>query len=218
MDRCCKVGSTTATYDLRGPSGSEGVDDYLAARWVGVGEYDPTGYRTLADWFNRRVLRTVYLDHGRSATEVRVESEYRALTGDDDLRRREVLDDLATDGVDAEALLDALVSRSTMARHLKGCLDAEKSSAEAGSDWEREKIAYGRRTFRRSVDEAVTSLAGKGVLPGGDRAEVELPVRLSCPECATRVSLDAALRRGSVCEEHLGARTPDDGGRDSDTS
>lgn len=201
-DHCCKIGAATATYDLRAP-GDADVDEYLAARWTGAGDHSPVGYRALADWFNQRLLRTVYLDHDRSATEARVESEHDALRGEDDLRRREVRDDLAADGIDADALQDALVSRSTMARHLKTCLGVEKA-VDFGSDraWELDKVEHGRRTFRRSVTAAVRSLANKGRLAGGESAELELPVLLSCPYCATRVSLRTALDQGYVCADH----------------
>lgn len=201
-DHCCKIGAATATYDLRAP-GDGDVDEYLAARWTGADSHSAVGYRALADWFNQRLLRTVYLEHDRSATEARIESEYEALRGDDDLRRREVLDDLAADGIDAEALRGALVSRSTMARHLKSCLGLEKPS-EPRTDraWELDKIEHGRQAFRRSATEAVRSLANKGRLAGGATADLELPVLLSCHACATRVSLRTALDQGYVCADH----------------
>jgi len=210
-DACCKVGAAIDAYDLPVPEGAADLDEYLAARWTGTAGHQPVGYRTLADWFNERLLRTVYLAHDRSATETRIEGEYAALTGDDDFRREEVERDLEADGIDAGALGGALVSRSTMARHLRDCLGAEKpaSPPRAGRDWEREKVEYSRRVFREGVAEAVTSLSNKGTLPGGDRATVELPVLLSCPECATRVRLRTALERGYVCAEHLGTRDGD---------
>jgi len=206
-DHCCKVGAAVDGYDLPAAGASADVDEHLRARWLGEDGRPPVGYRRLADWFNQRILRTVYLRHDRSVTEARIESEYDALTGDDDLRRQEVLDDLAADGIDAERLRAALVSRSTMARHLKGCLGAEKEIEGSAGDWELDKVAHGQRVLRESATEAVASLANKGILPGGDGAEIEVPVLLTCSECATRVSLDAALERGYVCDDHLGGPT-----------
>lgn len=205
-DACCKVGVALAEYDLPVPPGASDIDDYLVDRWTGKGGHKATGYRPLTDWFNRRLLRTAYLENDRSATETRIESEYGALTGDDELRREEVIADLEDDGIDGESLSSSLVSRSTMARHLRECLGAEKSEVpgESGDGWELQKIDYGRNVFREGIVEALGSLSNKGRLPGADRAEIEIPVQLACPECATRVRLRTALRRGYVCADHLG--------------
>lgn len=210
VDACCKLGAAVEAYDLPVPDGAEDVDEYLAARWTGSDGREPVGYRALTDWFNERLLRTVYVNNDRSATEARIESEYEALVGDDDFRREEVLADLARDGIDGEALAGALISRSTMSRHLANCLGVEKETAPSRSgEWEREKVEHGRRAFAESVEAAVTSLSNKGRLPGGRDAEVELPVMLSCPDCAARVSLRTALSRGYICADHLGVREAD---------
>lgn len=206
---CCKVGAAVDEYDLPASGANEDVDEYLIARWIGEDDWPAVGYRTLTDWFNERVLRTVYLRHDRSVTDARIESEYAALTGDDDLRRREVLDDLRADGIDADRLREALVSRSTMARHLKRCLGAEKERRDGGGEsgnWECDKVAHGRRVLRRSASESVSSLANKGLLPEGDEAEIEIQVLLACPECATRVTFETAFERGYVCADHTGGR------------
>lgn len=216
-DACCKLGVAVDTYDLPVPADAEAVDDYLASRWTGADGREAVGYRALTDWFNERLLRTVYLSHDRSATEPRIESEYEALAGDDDFRRSAVIDDLERDGIDGEALADALVSRSTMSRHLTDCLGVEKEPGPSRSgEWELEKIEHGRRVFGESVESAVSSLANADRLPGGADAEVELPVMLSCPSCATRVSLQAALSRGYVCSDHLGGPPAGDARPDRD--
>jgi len=208
---CCKVGAVVERYDLTvAPSSADSVDDYLAARWTGEGSFGAVGYRQLAEWLNKRLLRKVYVEHDRHPTETRIDAEYATLTGDDEFRRAELVDDLDRDGIDGEAIRDAFVSRSTMARHLGGCLGVEKGRPDAGPDstWELDRLEYGRRQFGESVEAAVSSLAAKGRLPGGRAAEIELPVMLACPTCATRVPLATALRRGYICREHLGR--PDD--------
>lgn len=206
---CCKVGQVTDQYRLTVPGEmADEVDDYLAARWTGDGGFSAVGYRPLAVWFNKRLLRKVYVEHDRSPTETRIDAEYETLTGDDDLRRQELVDDLDRDGIDGDALLDAFVSRTTMARHLKDCLDVRKDRrrASAESTWELDRIGYGRQQFADSAAAAVSSLTNKGRLPGGTDAEIELPVMLACPDCATRVSLSTALQRGYICADHLGRR------------
>lgn len=206
VEACCKVGAAIEAYDLPVPPGSSSIDEHLVDRWTGADDRSSVGYRTLTDWFNRRLLRAAYLANDRSATETRIEGEYAALVGDDELRREEVIADLESDGIDGEALANTLVSRSTMSRHLTRCLGADKPSSSEASDgeWEREKIQHGRRVFQKGVSEALRSLSNKDVLPGADGAELELPVLLSCPDCATRIPLRTALDRGYVCADHLG--------------
>jgi len=194
------------------------VDEYLVARWQGTGDYQETGLRPLTDWFNRNLLKSVYAAHDRSATATRVESEYETLTGDDDIRKAEVLDDLRADGIDGESLVDDFVSASTLYRHFQDCLAEGKGSTDEspqdGSDWEREKVSYARQTVRTNVEEAVRSLENKSRVANASEADIEVPVFLSCPECSTKVRFEVALERGFVCREHLGEAQGDGAGTD----
>lgn len=199
----CKVDDAVEAYSLRAPgTDAESIHGYLVAKWTGRDGYRSVGYRKLADWFNRRLFRRVYDDHGRSTTGTRVDSEYEALTGDDDLVREEVINDLKADGIDAESLLEATVSPRTMHRHLTNCLDAEKAPREAETDWERESVERAREQLAEKVTKAASALASKAEFHGADEAEVEVRVYLSCPECATRVTFEAGRRQGYVCEAH----------------
>jgi hypothetical protein len=205
-DYCCKIGRAAAEHDLSPPDDDvDGLDGYLVARWRGEGGYEPTGVRDLTDWFNTYILREAYIAAGRRVTSARVESEYAALTGDD-ATAREVRDDLAQDGIDPEALTGSFTSRSTMARHLRNCLDATKDTSADG-DWERDSIAYSKQNAADHVAPVLSTLANKGRLPGADEASVSLQIDLSCPDCNRRVELDEALDRGYVCPEHLGRAT-----------
>lgn len=206
----CKVDYVTDRYSLDATVTRYGsLDERLSHRWVGADGAEPEGYRSLADWFNRHLLKTVYDERGRKTLGRRLESDYEALTGDDDLVREEVLDDLRDDGIDAGRLVDDMVSWSSMRRHLQECLDAEKPSDESATDWERESVAVAKDVVERKVDEALRSLETKGRLPGADRSDVELQVLLSCPECPTRIPFADAVERGFVCDDHLGIATPD---------
>lgn len=200
-DGGCKVDVVTDTYGL-GPPGDRyrSLDDYLLARWTGADGRDPVGYRTLADDFNRRVLEQVYADHGREVLAARLESDLETLTGDDGLRRGELVDALAADGVDADRLRRDLISWGTMANHLKQCLDGEKPQNTAETDWERRSIAIATDRAEVKIEEAVSALATKGQLP--TNAEVALQVQLGCAECQARVPFSIALDRGYICEAH----------------
>lgn len=198
----CKVDDVIREYDLAlGDDRAGTIDDHLLARWTGERGQEAQGYRTLTTWFNKRLLKRAYDRHGRSTMGTRLDSEYRALVGDDDIRRQEVLADLAADGLDGEALRDDMVSWSTMRHHLQGCLDGEKA-APSGGDWERESIEVVRGGAVERLRKVLRSLDSKGAIEGADDAEVEVLVRLTCPECPTRVTLAEALERGVVCEAH----------------
>lgn len=204
---CCKVGNVIEEYDLSGNETRGDLNNYLEARWLGEEDYPSAGLRTLAEWLNKRILKQVYTEHGRSTMETRITSEYDALTSEDDIERAEIIDDLAVDEIDGASLVDSFVSKSTVGRHLKNCLDCEKSvgkDSEAESNWEREKVNYSKETIEKNVTEAIQSLENKGRLPGGSIAVSEISVLLHCPECTTRVRFEDALARGYICEEHLG--------------
>jgi len=202
--RTCKVDRVVGAYDLDpARDGYDSVDDYLVARWTGDDGRAPAGYRRLAAWFNQRLIKHVYDRHGRETVGLRVEHEYEALTGDDELVRREVIDDLRADGIDAAALVQDLVSWSTLRHHLKGCLGAEKPTEPATTDWERESVRIARARTAEKVAAALRSLDAKGQLPNAERAEVSVQVQLSCPDCPVRVPLSEAVRRGYICREHL---------------
>ncbi|MFB6180106.1 MAG: rod-determining factor RdfA [Halorientalis sp.] len=200
----CKVDRTIDRYELSPPGGQfETLDAYLVARWTGETGGESVGYKGLTDWFNKRLLKHVYERHGRSTLGTRLDSEYDALTGDKELLRGEVVDDLAADGIDAETVQRDMVSWSTMRRHLKECLDAEKQTREATSDWEVQSVEIAKDRLETKTGEALRSLDSKDKLPEATKAAVDIQVKLSCPECPTRVPLEDALNRGYICETHF---------------
>lgn len=207
----CKVDRAVAAYGLTPTGAFDDLDGELVARWRGAGDREAQGYRSLTEWFNRRLLKQVYDANGRETVGTRVESDYRALRGDDRLLAEEVKDDLRGDGIDADAVADALVSWSTMRHHLKDCLGAEKatgtgSESESPSEWERESVAIAVDRAEEKLADAVRSLSGKGRLAGGAEASLSVEAYLSCPVCGVRRRFADALQRGAVCERHFDAR------------
>lgn len=199
----CKVDDAIEDYALSPPgTDPDSLDDYLVARWTGEDGYQAVGYRRLSDWFNRQILRQVYDRNGRSTTGTRIDSEYEALTGDDSLVREEVVSELAAVGIDAESIVDDMVSPKTLHRHLTGCLGAEKGAIEAETDWERESVKIAREQLERKVEKAAGSLASKGEIRDANAADIDIRIHLACPHCATRVPLEAARRQGYVCADH----------------
>lgn len=198
----CKVDRAIRDYGLDGTDPHhDSIHEGLLARWRGRGTHSEAGYRTLAAWFNKRLLRQVYVDHGRDTSGGRLDSDYEALTGEDDLLREELRESLRADGIDATAVESALVSYGTMRTHLLECLDGEKDSS-ATEPWEKESIRRATAFATEKVESAVSSLDTKGELDGVDSASVQVKVHIQCGECPTRVPLDVALERGYVCEQH----------------
>lgn len=200
---CCKVGDTIERRGLEtADPRHESLEEGLLARWLGRDGHAESGYRTVTEWFNKRLLRRVYTDRGREAVDARIDSDYEVLTGDDDLQRRYLLDDLEATGIDAEALRDDMVSWGTMRTHLNECLEGTKERPAARTEWERNSIEVARDVTTEKVEDALSSLATKGDLEGVDAATVDVQVYLRCDECPTRVSLERALDQGHVCRRH----------------
>lgn len=199
----CKVDDAVEEYGLTVPGAPDkAVDDHLLARWTGQDGQPPMGYRSLTEWFNKRLLKQVYDAESRAAIATRLDAEYDVLTGDDDLDRQELIRHLEANGIDASALLDDFVSWSTMRHHLKDCLDGEKERATDRSDWERDSIDAIRASSVARIEKVVRSLATKGTVPRADEARLSVDFQLTCPDCPTQVSLDRAVDRGYVCQTH----------------
>lgn len=201
-DTCCKVGEAIARYDLdERANEQETFNDRLIARWKGDGVGTAQGYRPLTEWFNKQLLKREYDRTGIEAAGTRIDRDYEAL-GDETLESEEVRDSLRSRGVDVERVEGSFVSWSTMQRHLKDCLGAEKEPQRARTNWERNSIEFARDQLESKVDDALSSLDSKGELQRASDAEVSITVELSCPECPLRVPLEQALERGYICEDH----------------
>jgi hypothetical protein len=199
----CKVDEVVDRYDLeRADPRYESLNEGLLHRWRGSDGRDAVGYRPLTEWFHKRLLRRVYDEHGRETLGERIEHEYRALTGDDEILREEVVESLAADDIDAAAIREDLVSWGTMRTHLQECLEGTKPSEPSSGDWERETVAMARSFATEKVEQAVSSLSSKNDLAGREDVSVAVEVQLACAHCPTRVPFEVALDRGYVCEDH----------------
>ena len=204
-EHCCKVDRVRATHDILPPSRVNGdLDAYLVDRWTGEGEAEPAGVRTLAEWFNKQVLKTIYRTHGRSDSSVRIDSDYEALRGNGvpDHERAELLSELGDDGIDGEATTTQFIGKSTMSRHLTECLDATKEIPKSETEWEIGRIRIATNTYRSHPESALQLLGNKDRISGVDEASLQIQSYLSCPECPSRVSLEQAYEQGYVCVDH----------------
>jgi hypothetical protein len=199
----CKVDEVISRYDLdTADPRYESLDEGLLTRWTGTDGRDAMGYRTLTEWFNKRLLRRVYDRHGREMLGDRIDHDYKTLTSDDDLVREDAIADLEADGIDGEAVRNDMVSWGTMRTHLQECLGGTKAQPTSSSDWERETVAMAQSFATDKVESALSSLSTKGRLAGVEESTVAVQIQLQCDHCPTRVPFDVALERGYVCEQH----------------
>ncbi|ELZ02209.1 rod-determining factor RdfA [Natrialba aegyptia] len=199
----CKIDSLIERHGLTVPdAGHESVDEYLVARWTGSDGRSADGYKALTEWFNKRLLKRLYEVHGRDTVSVHIDREYEVITGDADIQRDELAADLATDGLDIDNITDEMVSWSTMRHHLKGCLEAEKETTPAKTDWEANTVQMARERTVEKARSVLSSLASKERLRDAEQAEVDVQVKLSCPDCSVRVPFEDAVERGYVCDAH----------------
>ena len=205
MVECCKVGMAIDKYELKHDVVTGDINEYLLARWNGHNEFPETGLRALTDYFNQKILKKVYTENNRRTVETQIESDYEALTGDDEIAKEEIIADLETDGIDGQQLADDFISTSTLYRHFNGCLEAEKESSQDSSDsnWEAESIQYALNNALENSLKALKSLEKKEKIPHATKAEVSVSLILSCPECTTRVQFKRAKERGYICKEHM---------------
>jgi len=199
--RCCKVSRVVATYDLLDPQ-HDSVDDGLLARWRGEGSHASQGYRSLAAWFNKRVLRTVYESHGRKTVGNRIDADYEALDGGDELLRRDVEADIEADGIAVAELTSNFVSYGAIRTHLTACLDAEKETRESETEWHLDTVEMARAFATTKAETTLQSLATAGTVAGAEAARVDVTVTLQCGECPTTVPFELAYERGYVCGTH----------------
>jgi len=204
-EHCCKVDRIRAAHDITPPGRYQGdLDSYLVARWTGEGETEAAGVRTLSEWFNKQVLKTIYRANGRPDSSIRLDSDYEALQGNGvpDHERAELLSELADDGIDGEATTEQFIGKSTLSRHLKECLDATKETPSSETEWEIDRVRVATNTYRSHLESALQSLGNKDRIRGVDAAELQVQSYLSCPECPTRVTVERAYEQGYVCADH----------------
>jgi len=201
---CCKIGSVIEEYNLSHGIGDGDINEYLLSRWLGRNEFPETGIRPLKNWFNQKLIKSVYQEHNRRAIESRIEAEYETLRGDDEIKKEELISDLELDGINGKQLVDSFASTSTMYRHLTNCLEGEKEKekADPDSNWETDKVRYVQNTVSQNVSDALKSLENKDRLDRGSEAEVDVSILLSCPECDTQVRFERAVSQGYICANH----------------
>jgi hypothetical protein len=177
--------------------GLEGLGDELERRWTGeTGERE--SLRSLADRFNRAVLRAALDEAGSSPLDGEVENTYRLLRGDDVSpgMRTEVRRQLERDGVDREQVESDFVSHQAIHTYLREHRGAELETEE-DSRVEKEAQTIRRLQGRISVvtESGLTRLANAGDITVGD-FEVLSDVQVYCADCGSQYEAVELIERG----------------------
>lgn len=202
IDPCCKVGRAIQRYGLDRGNGVTVDEELLTTRWTGSDGGEALGYRRLAEWFNRQLLRQAYRDAGTNDDSFRVNSEFEALSSGDVITQESARDRVEDAGIDADELMRSFVSWSTMGRHLTDCLNATKDTTQAVTDWERNSVDIAQNVLEGKLEKAIRSLTNKGELQDGANSRVTVSVKIGCTHCPRTVPFDTALDRGYVCPVH----------------
>jgi hypothetical protein len=182
--------------------GLDGLGDELERRWTGAtGERE--SLRSLADRFNRAVLRTALDEAGASPLDGEVENTYRLLRGDDVSpgMRTEVRRQLERDGVDLDSVESDFVSHQAIHTYLREHRGAELETEEE-SRIEKETQTIRRLQGRISVvtESGLTRLSNAGDVTIGD-FEVLTDVQVYCSDCGSQYEAVELIERGGCdCE------------------
>jgi hypothetical protein len=177
--------------------GLEGLGDELERRWTGEsGERE--SLRSLADRFNREVLRAALDEAGASPLDGEVENTYRLLRGDDVSpgMQTEVRRQLERDGVDREQVESDFVSHQAIHTYLREHRGAELESEEE-SRVEKEARTIRRLQGRVSVvtESGLTRLSNADDITIGD-FEVLTDVQVYCADCGSQYEAVELIERG----------------------
>lgn len=186
----CKVCRVLEKYD------SEYYDERLVEQWTAP-KAERKGYRQLADWLNKNMLRQEMDEVGLSTLGGEVESKYERLQ-QESTTTAQLEQHLAGEGVRVEELRDDFVSYGVVRRHLKECLEAERTEPTA-SNWEETAIDIATDRAEEKIADATRSLLNKGLVASSDDVSFHVVAEIECENCQTRIPLDRALRRGYVC-------------------
>ena len=187
---CCKVGAVAEAYGL------VDLDAVLHERWTA--QTGRSSVRELADYVNRRVLRSVLSEEHEGTLAGEVENYYRLLT-DEDVSggmRAETRNRLRDRNVDVETVEDDFLSHQTVYRHLTGCLDATRNDPPTDSETAvRAGLGTIRALQRRTEAVASSTLDRLGRAGHFDVGEIDVlvDVVVTCRGCGDQLPLSESL-------------------------
>jgi hypothetical protein len=181
--------------------GLDGIEEELQRYWLGEG-VDRRSLRNLADFLNRRLVRSAMTDAGLNPLDGEAANTYRLLTDDEVTSgdRTKVERQLGREGVDVEQLRSDFVSHQAIHTYLTDYLgvsldsDSQESSVEKGID----TIQRLNSRSKAVSEKTVQSLVNQGEVRIGTHT-VTVETRIVCRDCNRQYDLVEFLERGR-CE------------------
>jgi hypothetical protein len=190
-----KVERTIRKYEL------EGLGEELEKRWLGDGR-EQESLRSLAAYFNERVLEQALIKAGTEPLQGEIENLYELLTDDDvsEGMRIQAKNTLSQDGVDAEDLLADFVSHQSIHTYLRNFrnVDREPTSDEEKVENSLESVQQLTSRLTKVTDNTVENLRTTGRLDIGN-FDVITEVRITCEDCGRQYRPAKLFNRRS-CE------------------
>lgn len=194
-----KVGRLLKSHEMTA------VGQELEDRWLGDG-YESQSLRSLADWFNKRLLAAKLEDAGQNPIDGEVENLYRLLTADDVTAGMRVDAEAALEqqGIDPEDLRSEFVSHQAVYTYLTEFRGASKGRSSEN------RVGSVRTTIQRLqsrlvavVENNLAQLRDSGKLVLGE-FNVLLDVQVLCEDCGASYPVTDLLERGGCdCESTM---------------
>jgi len=182
---------------LIGEYGLDGLGDELEDRWTASGN-ERMSLRSLADYFNQRLLKTVVSRTGAPLSG-EVENLYSLLT-DADVSKADATRthrQLEREGIDVDQLLTDFVSYGAIRTYLKDFRGAEYEQEN------RDRIAVEAKNLQRLrgrtaavIESKLEQLANSDDLEIGDHRTI-VKLNVLCEDCGQRYNVDELLEQGS---------------------
>lgn len=197
-DSSSKIANLIIGYDL------DGLGDDLEQRWLGRGDQRQS-LRSLADYFNQRLLEAELKQAGANPIEGEVENLYQTLSATDisKAKRTEVETKLAREGLDIESLRRDFVSHQAVHNYLTEVRGAELPSEDKKPSTtieNRDEVIQRLKSRLETVTErSIKNLHSSGVIAVG-AFDVVVNLTIHCSDCGTSRTVGEFLReRGCQC-------------------
>lgn len=178
--------------------GLDEIGNELERRWTGQNG-DRDGLRTLADVFNRRLLRRAMIDAGFDPLDGEAKNYYRLLTNDDVSQglKTEAQRRLQQAGIDVEELHTHFVTYQAIRTYLTEVRGATYDSTDSTMSVEATQNSLGRLVGRSTtvVEQKLTRLRSTDRIALGP-FQVRASITVYCEACETQHGVTELLARG----------------------
>lgn len=189
-----KVGRLIDQYEI------ENIGDELEERWLGEG-YADQSLRDLADWFNRRLLRTKLEQNGMTPLDGEVSNIYRLLSSEDVTAgsRVEAEATLENNNINTDQLKRQFVSHQAIYTYLTKFRGASKNESSGDPvQKSQDTIQKLRNRFIAVTENNLEQLRSSRRITLGE-FNILLNVQVLCEDCGGSYSVTELFNRGG-CE------------------